>query len=688
MKRFVLGAAFLAAGCAADQTEILWDRYGVPHVFANTEPELFRGFGYAQMKSHGDLLLRLYGQGRGRGAEYWGPRYLREDVYVRTMGIPARAAEWYEKQSPAFRANLDAFAEGLNRFAAEHPDELSDSLEVVLPITATDLLAHAQRVVHFTFVHGFDRVESLIGGGSNTWAIAPSRAAGGNAMLLVNPHLPWTNFFLFYEAHLTGAGVDLYGTTLVGFPVIVLGFNPDLGWSHTVNTYDGADRFRLTPAEGGYRWDGAVKPFEERTEVLRIKNPDGTTRDSSLTIRHSIHGPVLTPPEGSPQGLRVAGLDQPGMLEQWWAMGRARTLEEFENALRTIQIPMFNVMYADRAGHILYQFGGRVPVRFCCDAAFWEGVIPGDTSATLWNSTLTYDQLPRLLDPPSGWLQNANDPPWTSTLPVQLHPDSFPAWLSPRFMHFRAQRSALMLARDSSITFDELVSYKHSTRMELADRVLDELIDAAKASGRPMARQAAEVLEQWDRQAQADSRGAVLFSFWAIASLGEEGPANRPPLFAVDWSLDSAAQTPRTLKNPAAAVATLELAAQQVQKQYGSLDVPWGDVMRIRYAGKNLPGNGGPGDPLGVFRVAGYVPSGDGKFELLFGDTWYAALEFGPTLRAKVLLAYGNSTQRGSPHLGDQLDLFSRQEMRDPWRTREEIEANLELREEIPKARQ
>ena len=187
-----------------------------------------------------------------------------------------------------------------------------------------------------------------------------------------------------------------------------------------------------------------MKPFETSTEVIKVKTAEGF-REDTLVVRSSVHGPVVQDSGGVVLAARIAGLDQPGMLKQWWDMSRAQNLAEFETALKTLQVPMFNVMYADQAGHILYLFGGRVPVRSCCDAHYWEGVVPGDSSGNLWTSTLGYDQLPRLLDPATGWLQNTNDPPWTSTLPSQLDPARFPAWLSPVGMHFRAQRSARML---------------------------------------------------------------------------------------------------------------------------------------------------------------------------------------------------------------------------------------------------
>src|SRR5207247_4756425 len=122
------------------------------------------------------------------------------------------------------------------------------------------------------------------------------------------------------------------------------------------------------------------------------------------------------------------------------------------------------------------------------------------------------------------------------------------------------------------------------------------------------------------------------------------------------WRPAAAVTTPAGIANPGAAVRALELAAAQVEKRHGALDVAWGDVMRLRYAGKDLPGNGAPRDPFGVFRTANYAPAPDGKLGIAGGDSYYSVMEFGTPVRAKVLLAYGNATQPGSKHLGDQLE--------------------------------
>ena len=680
----VVLALGLATGCARPGprvTEILWDTWGVPHVFARDEAELSYAFGWAQMHSHGDLLLRLYGESRGRAAEYWGEGHLDSDRWVRAMGVPGRAGEWYAAQSPEFRRLLDAFADGINAYADAHPDRIADEVKRVLPVTSADVLAHVQRAIHFTFIVGPEVASSARRrlAGSNAWAIGPSRSASGRAMLLANPHLPWDGLFTFYEAHLVTSGFDLYGATLVGFPGLGIAFNDRLGWTHTVNTLDGADLYELVLAGEGYRYDGRVRAFDERTELLKVRLDGGGFREETLTVRRSAHGPVIAQRGDRAIALRVVGLDAPGVLEQWWEMGRARSRAEFERTLARLQVPMFTVIYADRDGHILHVFNGRVPVRDGGGWDRWSGVVRGDTSATLWTEVHPYEDLPRVLDPATGWLQNANDPPWTTTFPPALDPSDFPAYVAPQGMAFRPQRSARMLASDSSVTFEDVIEYKHSTRMELADRLLGDLIPAARTHGAARAARAADVLEAWDRTADADSRGGVLFVAWIDEMRGS-------PIFAQSWSRDAPLATPDGLADPARAARALEAAAAKVERRHGALDVPWGEAHRLRHGDLDLPSNGGS-DPFGVFRVAWHDVTDDGRFVVTGGDSYVAVVEFGDPVRARVLLSYGNASQPGSPHAGDQLPLFARKELREAWRTRAAIEAHLERREEVTRPR-
>ena len=674
------------SGGGAGSTEILWDSYGVPHIFASDRNGAARALGWAQMRNHGDLLLRLYAQARGRGAELLGEDYLEEDRWVWTMGIPPRAAEWLTLQPPGMRAHLASFVAGINAFASAHPAMVGDSVRAVLPVTETDVLAHLQRNLLSAFItsrqKAQDDTRSWKERGSNAWAIAPSRSASGKSLLLQNPHLPWTDMFTWLEAHMVVPGTDLYGAAIIGSPVLNIAFNDHLGWTHTVNTQDGEDLYELTLEGGGYRWDGDVRQFETERRMIHVRPraSGAAARIDTLVIRRSMHGPVVADKPGKAIALRVVGLDMPYGFQQWWNMGQSRDIAAFERAIRPNQISGQNITYADRDGHIMYFYGGNSPVRAGGTRAQWEGIVPGETSVNLWTRVHGYDEMPKVIDPPSGYVQNANDPPWWSTFPVALDPARYPPYLATRPMSLRAQRSVAMLEADQSISFDELVAYKHSTRMELADRVLDELLPAAAASGGAAAREAAAVLERWDRTADAESRGAVLFVEWWRA-LGQRTRAGAG-VWSSPWSASSPRTTPNALADVAGAVAALEAAAATTARRFGAIDVKWGDVYRARRDGVELPANGSSGT-YGVFRVVGYEADGPNRYRAVGGDSYVAAIEFSSPVRAASIIASGNASRAGSPHRTDQLGLFSAKQLKPVWRTRAEILAHLELREDL-----
>jgi acyl-homoserine-lactone acylase len=677
------GASGSLPSTPAGAAEILWDRWGVPHIYAGDAESVAYGFGWAQAHSHGNAILQLYGLARGRAAEYWGEEYLASDRFVRSMGLARGGDAAYMAQSPAFRTFLDAFAAGVNAYAAAHPEALDAEMRRVLPVTPSDVLAHALRLT-FAFAALTGNQPMLIGldgmprdatPASNTWAIGPERTASGNAMLLQNPHLSWTTPFMrFYEAQLVTPEVNVYGATLLGLPVPAIAFNESLGWSHTVNLVDVLDTYRLVLEDGGYRFDGEVRAFESHAEVLRVRLSDGSFRNEALEVRRSVHGPVLTVSDTLVLAVRTPVLERFGALEQWWEMAHANDLEEFENALRRLQLGMFTVSYADRDGRIFYLFNGTVPRRGHGDFGFWQRAVRGDTSATLWSGIHPYEALPRVVDPPGGFVQNANSPPWFATYPAALDPGAFPAYFAPDYLLMREKQSLELMLGAGDLTLDALVEMRHSTGVLLAERVLDELL-ATASNGNGAVEDAAAVLAEWDRRVEPGSRGAALFLMWAQEQC--RGPATNPCAFAQPWSRDDPLARNARLADPAASLAALERAVTATRQRFGALNVPWGEVMRIA---PDLAGRGGPGDPLGIFQVVSYAPGSQG-FRAVHGDSWVAAIEFTPRgPRGKVLMSYGNATQPGSPHDGDQLPLLARGEMRPLWFTREEVERNLRER--------
>jgi acyl-homoserine-lactone acylase len=697
---------------ATPGVEILWDKYGVPHIYAADRESMFYANGWAQMHNQADLLLRLYGESRGRAAEYWGPAYLELDRWVQLNGVPERAQEWYAAQDPRFRTYLDAFAAGINDFAKAHPDAISPQWRVVLPVSGVDVVGHSLRAVHYMYMGSQERmqreVDQLVKSrsakqqtaqnmraipqidaqsnlsaaqdipGSNTWAIGPPRSASGKAMLIINPHLMWgETFYRYMEMHLVGPGYDLYGAPQIGFPTPVVGFNPRTGWGRTVNTIDTVDFYELTVRDGKYEFDGELRPFETQRKVIKVKQPDGSFKEEKLEIRRSVHGPVVFSDKGITVAMRVAGLDRPKMLEQWFRMGEARNLDEFKAALRMMAVPMWNANYADVNGHIMLVYDGLVPKRKFGDVAYWSKVVPGNTSETLWTEYLSFDELPKSVDPPSGFNQNTNEPPWSMTLP-ELDASKFPAYLSPAFaLSFRTKRSLRMLTEESAFTYEKLLADKHSTHMEMADALLPDLLKAAEGSVNPRVRDAATVLSRWDRETETYSRGAVLFQMFADRYFRA---SNFNDKLRVKFDGKDPLNTGYGIGDIAAALMALEEAAIDCAAAYGSLDVPWGQVYRFASGGSDLPGNGADG-VMGVFRTIRYGrPEGKQNYAT-HGETFVCAIEFGEPQRAECALSYGNSSQHGSIHQEDQLPLMVEKRLHPIWRDRKEVEAHLEQRE-------
>lgn len=670
---------FISCGDPQRDVEILWDQYGIPHIYSQNPDDLFYAYGWAQAHAHGNLLLRLYGQARGRGAEYWGENFLNSDKWMWTNGVPARAKQWADEQINPNKSMLESYIVGVNDYVAKHPENISDDFEVVLPITMEDLMAHALRVLQYTFVISPDDLQEDAKSwsdqkGSNAWAVSPSRSASGHAMLVANPHLYWGDLFTWFEVHLNLPDANIYGASLVGSPALGIMFNEHLGWTHTVNTHDGADLYELTLADGGYDYDGVVKPFAVDSIELHIKEGD-SSRTEILVVKRSIHGPVVKEDEKHALALRVAALDASQIFTERWNMALTTNLEEFEASLQDLQTPMFTVMYADKSGNILHLFGGQTPQRPAGDYD-WSGVVPGNTSATLWNDHHPYEDLPRVLNPESGWLQNANDPPWTTTFPEEIDADDYPSYMSPRKMGFRAQRSARMLNEDDSISYDELVEYKFSTHMELADRLMDDLLDAASTARDKEIKDAVRVLKRWDRTTDNASRGSVLFKTWV-------DDMNFPDDFALQWHERSPMQRPDGLKNRDMAVHKLFGAAKEVKEKYGRLDVFWGAVFRLQRDSLDLPANGAPGDPYGVFRTSYFYPGKDNKQFIVAGDTYVSVVEFGDSIRANGVLGYGNFSQPGSPHRTDQLQLYSDKKLRPILFYQHDVEKNIVKRTKL-----
>ena len=669
---------------------IAWDEWGVPHIRAANIQQASYGLGWAQMRGRPNLVLKLMAQGRGRAAEALGADYLASDQQMWALGIPQRLDSLYQAQGEQYGQALSAFAKAINDYAAAHPEKISEDVARVLPVDARDVLGHISRVIHLKFValkelpeltaantaSSVNTLDAEATPGSNAWAVGPKKSASGEAMLLANPHLFWSDLYYFFESHIQTPKQNSYGVSLIGQPFQAIAFNEFLGWTHTVNTYDGADIYRFKLQKDGYIGLTGLEAFSLETVQLRVRNKVGDLEDHEMVIKRTDIGPVLKETADTAYAIKIAGLEVANsqLSKQYWQMAQATNLKEFEQAMAQLQMPMFNTLYADRTGNIFYLFNGLMPQRLTGDHRLWAGHLDGSNASHRWQQYLPYQQLPKYANPPGGFIQNANEPPWTSTIPAVLKPSDYPAdFVSPQLRE-RPQLSLDLLLRDNSISFEEFIAYSQTTRLMQAENIVDDLVILAKKSDKPVLVEAAKVLANWDRSMNINSRGAVLFYAWHQGMGSTQGQLYKNP-----WRFDQPDTAPSGLANPSLALQVLEQAAQKTLQQYGRLDAPWGELARIKREGLDLPVAAAP-KLMGAFRVGWLGAAKDGSTELVGGTTYVAAIRFGKQPKARGLLPYGNFAKRPEG-VRSQWQVFADGKLRPIYFSDSDIEKNAVMNE-------
>ena len=565
---------------------------------------------------------------------------------------------------PATRALCEAYADGINHYAARHPERAWPGL---YPVRGQDVIAG---FVHkLPLFYGLGRVltgllaETPAVGpappGSNAFAIAPARSADGATRLLVNSHQPWDGPVAWYEAHLkSDEGWDAVGGVFPGAPVILHGHNRALGWAHTVNNPDLIDVYELAVNPDNprqYRFDGDWRDFEVRMASIEVKLGPIRWPFRRETLG-TVHGPAIRGPRGT-YALRLAGFGDARPVEQWYRMNKARTFAEWTDAMRLLAIPMFNTAYADGEGHIAYVYNARLPRR--AEGFDWSRHLPGDTSATLWRDDLAFEELPRVVDPPSGFVQTCNGTPFrTTTGEGNPDPRLFERALGiETHMTNRGLRALELLGADESITSEELDAYKCDVTYA-ADSEVARNVDALLATPPPrdpLTLEALALLRAWDRRADADNRGAAL----ALLTM------------AVDDKGRIRVQPVGTLFE------RLRVAAQSLKSRFGRLDVPWSEVNRLQRGTLDIGVDGGPD----LLRAVYTDKTSDGRRRGIAGDSYVLIAEWDRAgrVRSKSIHQFGSATKDArSPHFADQAPLFARCGFKPVWLDEADIRAHLE----------
>jgi acyl-homoserine-lactone acylase len=642
---------------------IVRDSWGVPHIFGKTDADVAYGLAYAHAEDDFGTIAETLALVRGRAGAMIGPDGATFDYVGHLLDARAVADKGYMTQlSPDTRALVEAYAAGLNKYAAEHPQEVP--LRALFPVNGRDIVAGF--ALRSPFFFGLDRVLGALGAdklpprdsgpaterGSNAFAIAGRRSGDGVTRLLSNSHQPWTGGVAWYEVVVhSEAGWDFAGALFPGMPYPAMGHNNRLGWTNTVNRADLIDTYKLVLDAGGdkYRYDGKWLPLERHRVWLPVRFGPFVI-PVPRTVARSVHGPVLENKLGA-FAIRFAGMGDVRQVEQYYRLNKAQDFAQWQQVMAMQAIPATNFVYADAAGNAAMFYNARFPQR--APGFDWKGVLPGDTSKSVWKSYVPFAGYPQVINPPAGWVANSNNTPFIATAPgdnldaSKFAPElGIETFITNRAMRFQSLFAALgnaPIGRDTllAIKFDKTydrASWAGARQREILALDFSDAPDLAKAQ---------KLLSTWDfvqdGQGDADALAAVMVNSVSMkAYFGDALPDAREDFTAQVKFLNTA---------------------------FGRLDPPLASLQRVQRGNVDLGVLGGPELLRAIHsrrdeKLGRLVGQGGDSFIMLV--EWDRA----GAVSSQSVVQFGAATSReASPHYNDQSKLFVAEKFKPNWLT-------------------
>jgi penicillin amidase/acyl-homoserine-lactone acylase len=657
--------ATLIAKAARYHVHIVRDNFGVPHVFGHTDADVGFGIGFAHSEDDFATIQDVALATRGQLAASEGIPAATTDYIVHLFRVWETVDAHYKDLPADVRGVVEAYADGVNYYAALHPDKVKPGL---LPLTGKDIVAGF--VFKTPFFYGLDttlkdlaepsKPNTKLPSGSNGMAVGPHRSADGATRLLVNSHQPYAGPVSWYEAVLqSDQGWHVAGGLFPGTPFMLHGHNEHLGWANTVNDPDLADVYRLTinpNNDNQYLLDGKWRDFERSDAAIRVKLFGPLIWTVHRDVLYSAHGPALKTDHGV-FAIRYAGMGEFRQVVQYYRLNKARNRDEWLAAMRLQALPSINYVYADEKGNVGYVYNGQFPVR---KPGFdWKHILPGDRSDLIWHGYVSFDKIPQLWNPKSDFVFNSNNTPFQATAPEDdLKPSDFPDWMGIQTnMTNRAYRALETFGADASITAANFRKYKfdlgYSAKSDIAKEITEtEAVDPGNDAD---LKQAQSILARWDRRTDIHNRGTALAVLMGVRVAPEEegGPRSQEPLPALREAM-------KVLKN-----------------HFGRLDPEWGQVNRFRRGKYDLPIDGGPD----VYRAVYGKPQDDGTLTAVDGDTliMFVTWDKAGKLSSESIHQFGSATlDKTSKHYGDQVPLFVAMKTKPVLFTRAQLAGHIE----------
>lgn len=692
----------------AQQVTIFRDNYGIPHIYGKTDADAVFGLMYAQCEDDFKRVEMNYIEKLGRTAEVYGQKKIYDDLLVRLIIDADEAKKDYQKAPDWLKKLCNAFADGINYYLHKNPHIkpiLLSKFEPWYPMLWTDgsigainvadieikeLKAFYSQMPSHSSVNNSSQTmtayESEIQTGSNGFAFGPAITESGHAILYINPHV---TFYFRPEVHMVSEeGLNAYGAVTWGQFFVYQGFNEHCGWMHTSSAVDAADTYIEKVSRKNniwvYQYNGKEKPI--LSKPISIMSVDGLQRDTlKFNALFTHHGPVMAKRNEAWISLRSDNRLLSGLMQSWLRT-KAKGIDDYKKTLNLKGNISNNTVYADKGGNIAYWHGNRIAVRN--PKIDWTKPVDGSNSETEWKGYHDIDETVLSINPPNGWLQNCNATPYTVAGVFSPKKDNYPFYMAPDGENFRGINAVRTLQEGSKYNLDKVIKAGYDTRLAAFEVLIPSLIKAfdkvpyedtlfALLAG-PI-----EVLRKWDYKCGENSIATTIAIEWGqklwSSVLNTIVPTKEHADQVDKASFFASTADSHTLLDP------LILTINEIQSKYGRWQTTWGKINRFQRISTEIEqvfDDTKPSYPVGfVSSVWGMLPSynsrlfkGTKKRYGVNGNSFVCVVEFGPKIKAKSLLAGGQSGDERSPHFFDQGEMYSKGQFKDVLFYKEDVE--------------
>lgn len=685
----------------AKQVTIIRDNWGIPHIYGKTDADAVFGLMYAQCEDDFQRVEMNYIEKLGRMSEVKGESELYNDLLHRIVLDSADAVKDYNNAPAWLKKLCNAFADGINYYLHKHPDTKAALLGRFKPwypllwtdgsigsiitadVTVNDLKNFYSNQPSVALVE--KEPEEKLETGSNGFAFSPKITESGNSILYINPHV---TFYFRPEVHMVSEeGLNAYGAVTWGQFFVYQGFNEYCGWMHTSSAVDATDSYIEKISKQGndwvYEYDGKQKPVTQKTISITIQKGSSGKTTTAINILATHHGPIMAKKNGQWLSVKADNRILNGLI-QCWQRTKAKGLADFKKTLDLKGNISNNTVYADAQGNIAYWHGNRIPKK---DASIdWSKPVDGSTSKTEWKGYHNINETVLSINPSNGWLQNCNSTPFTVAGNNSPKQEVYPKYMAPDGENFRGINAVRTLGEGSKYDIDKVIKAGYDTRLSAFEMLVPPMINAFEKNVKPgdslyALLEPINILKNWDYRSGENSIATTLAIEWGQVLMSALSRVQVPDDDVVD-------QVDRTKYFAATAtqnelLTTFLSAVKNLETRFGKWQIAWGEVNRFQRISSDIDNkfdDNKPSIPIGFAASTwGSLPSyasrafNTKKRYGFHGNSFVCAVEFGKKIKAKSLLAGGNSGNVNSKHFFDQGEMYAKGKFKDVLFYKEDV---------------